>query len=405
MLRILYNAGPGNAFETFRMWKHGERDLVTSHVSYSGQMLEACERHGAAALITCYHETGQEQAHGDISIVRRPDLSRGKSKLAYHQSVWQKAQQNIRDAIEFDANVVVIAEDTNPLHYAPLRRRGVRVVQALHTRLWADNAHLGIMQRMRLRMLAKAYSSGDTIVLSASDVVSRQVAEVARRATPPILEFLPLYYAEHFAELPPPVQKQGKIEVFFIGRVEENKGVLDLVEIGILLKERGVNFRFQVCGTGSSLDKMKQMVTDLDLSEQFLFHGWCDRDRLREVITDCHVSIIPTRSDFIEGFNHVTVEAVLAGRPAVVSAICPAVHYVGNAVKIVQADNIHGYVEALETLARDPEKLSQHTAACQDAGKRFLDPSLSFGSVLDEVFRACSESRQVRPRRIDPAAI
>ncbi len=199
MLRVLYNAGPGNAFETFRMWKHRERDLVTSHVSYSGQMLEACERLGAAALITCTHETGQEQAHGDISIVRRPDLSRGKSGPAYHWSVWKKAQQNIRDAIDFDANVVVIAEDTNPLHYPPLRRRGVRLVQALHTRLWADNVHLGIMQRIRLRMLGKAYSSGGPIILSSSDVVTKQVLAISKQATPPILECLPLYFSEHFA--------------------------------------------------------------------------------------------------------------------------------------------------------------------------------------------------------------
>ncbi len=150
---------------------------------------------------------------------------------------------------------------------------------------------------------------------------------------------------------------------------------------------------------------MKQTVADLGLSEQFLFHGWCDRDNLRKVITDCHVSIIPTRSDFVEGFNHVTVEAVLAGRPAVVSAICSAVNYVGNAVQIVQAEDIPGYVEALETLARDPERLLQHTAACPDAGKRFLDARFSFGSVLDEVFQACAENRPIRPRRIDPAEI
>jgi glycosyltransferase involved in cell wall biosynthesis len=405
MLRIFYTAGPGNAFETFRMWAAGERDLTNSHVSYSGQMFEACARYGAAALITCTHGEGEEQAKGQISIVRRPDPSWGKSGLSYHRSLRQKARQIERDALAFDANVVVVSEDTDPSHYSALRRRGVPIVQALHTRLWPDRRPLSFMQRVRARSFGKGYGTPGTVVLSASDAISAQVASVTRGGHPPIVEFLPLYRAEHFEGVPPPARSADRLEILFIGRVEENKGVLDLIAIASLLKERGVDFRFQICGVGSSLERMQQMVVDEGLAERFLFHGWCDRERLRAVLAGCHVSIVPTRSDFVEGFNQVAVESILAGRPAVASDICPAVSYVGEAVRIVRADDIPGYADALEGLARDSATLSRHVAACPAAGSRFFDTRHSFGSALDEVFQASLEKRPIRSRRIDPAVM
>lgn len=402
MPRILYTAGPGNAFDTFRKWKDREKDLTTSHVSYSGQMLEACVRHGATALITCSHERGDEQTFDDISIVRRPDLAQGKSGLAYHRGVYQKAQQVVSDALDFNADIVLIAEDISPSHLAPLQRRGVKIVQSLHTRLWVESHPASFIKRMRLRGLAKSYKTGQTTILSCSDVVSGQVAELTKGKLPPIVEFLPLYYPEHYAGISAPRPHDDGMEVLFIGRIEENKGALDLVRIAQLLRERQVKARFHICGIGGALETMQQMTLDAGLADQFVFHGWCDRDRLRAVIADCHVSIVPTRSDFIEGFNQATVESVLAGRPAVVSDICPAVRYVSGAVDVVKADDIEGYANALEAWARDPNKLSDHAAACAAASKRLLDANYSFGSALDEIFLAHRENRPIRSRRIDP---
>ncbi len=403
MLRIFYTAGPGNAFETFRKWKNAERDLTNSHVSYSGQMLEACARHGAAALITCSHD-GAEDHHGDIRIVHRADLSRGKSGLAYHLSLRAKAQRNIRDALDFGANVVVISEDSNPAHYSALRRRGIRVVQSIHTRLYLGERPGRLMQRLRLKAFGKAYAKGETIVLSASDVITAQVTALAMGKMPPLIEFLPLYFPEHYAGIAPPQRSGDRLEVLFIGRIEENKGVIDLVAIADQLRASGINLRFQICGDGGALPAMKQRVVELGLSDSFLFHGWCDRNQLRAVMADCQLTIVPTRSDFIEGFNQVIIESILAGRPVVASDICPAVNYVGDAAQIVAADDLDGYVKALTYLAQNPEALALRTSACAEAGSRFLDPRYGFGAALDEVFTACAAKRLPQSRKIDPKA-
>lgn len=405
MLRVLYNAGPGNAFETFQRWQDQERDLVNSHVAYSGQMLEACARRGAALMITCTHEGGEEQRHGNVKIVPRTDLSRGKSGISYHRSIAAKALQNIRDAIDFNADVLIISEDSNPSHYQALLQRGVRIVQSLHTRLWIDGRKPSFLQRLRLKGFAKAYSSGEISVLSASDVITEQVAALTKGKMPPVLEFLPLYYPEHYADIPPPALDPSRLDIMFIGRIEENKGVFDLVSIAHLLRARNTDFRFQICGEGSALDRMRKKVSDQNLERYFLFHGWCDRDRLRAVMTQCQATIVPTRSDFVEGFNQVIVESVLAHRPIIASDMCPAVSYVGEAAVMVKADDIQGYADAISNLSHDMGALAGHIRACTGAGRRFLDPDYSFATALDEVFSAVKEKRAVRTRRIDPKAL
>lgn len=401
MLKVFYTAGAGNAFQSFREWTAGGRDIVNSHVGYSRQMFDALARHGAAARITCSFEGAEtEICHGDLAVIYRPDLSRGKSGLQFHRSLYEKARRNMREAMDFGADIVLIGEDTVPGHYAPLRRRGVMVVQALHTRLWQEGRSPSLMQRLRLRGYRKGYLHGRMPVLSCSDAVTAQVETLAGPHATPVFEFLPFYHLEHYGGLPAPDLAAPRLEIIFIGRIEANKGALDLIEIARRLITEDVDFRFHICGVGGASDVMQATVAEGGLAERFVFHGWCDRPDLRTVMAQCHVSIVPTRSDFIEGFNHIVVESVLAGRPAVASAICPAVHYVGGAADIVQPDDLAGYADALSLLARNREILRDRIDACAGAANRFLDEGNSFGAALDEVFDACREKRPIRDQRI-----
>lgn len=401
MLKVFYTAGPGDAFRSFREWKAGGRDLVNSHVGYSRQMFEALTRHGAAARITCSFEGDEtEMRYGNLAVVYRPDLSRGKAGLQFHRSLYEKARQNMREAMDFDANIVIISDDTIPGHYAPLRRRGVMVVQALHTRLWREDRPPSLMQRLRLRGYRRGYRHGRTPVLSCSDAVTAQVESIAGPRATPISEFLPLYHPEHYGGLPAPDLAAPRLEIIFIGRIEADKGALDLIEIARRMFAEGVDFRFHICGVGGASEAMQAAAAEQGLAERFVFHGWCDRDGLRAVMAKCHVSIVPTRGDFIEGFNHIVVESVLAGRPSVASGICPAVHYVGGAADIVQPGDLAGYADALSLLARDRNVLRGRIDACAGAGDRFLDEGNSFGAALDELFDAWRERRAMRDHRI-----
>ena len=52
----------------------------------------------------------------------------------------------------------------------------------------------------------------------------------------------------------------------------------------------------------------------MSLKEIVSIRGWTLQD-LQEVYARSHVSIVPTRSDYREGFAMTAAEAILAGRP------------------------------------------------------------------------------------------
>lgn len=400
MPKIFYTAGPGDAFQSFNEWKAGRRDLINSHVGYSRQVMDACARHDAEALITCSHHSMADQSHGGISLVYRPDLSEGKSGLGFYRSFREKAKANMRDALDFGADLVIVGEDNIPMLYEPLRRRGITVVQALHSRLWQEGRPLRIMQRLRLHDFRKSFASGRTPVLSASHAVTAQVEQLAGKGRTPILEFLPLYEQEHYGDLPPADTGCDILNIAFIGRIEADKGALDLITVADALRSMKVAVRFHVCGVGGAFDQMVAMSQEAGLGDHFVFHGWCDRSKLRQVLTLCQISIVPTRPEFMEGFNQVVIESVLAGRPPVASDACPAVAYAGDAVEVVQAGDLQGYVAAIAALARDKERLARRIAACAGIGRRFTDDGNSFGAALNEIFAAQREKRPVHGRRI-----
>ena len=65
--------------------------------------------------------------------------------------------------------------------------------------------------------------------------------------------------------------------MLFVGRVEHDKGVFDLVEIAKELARKGLNdIGFDVCGVGGALDELKRSVAASGLSDRGYF-AWSDR--------------------------------------------------------------------------------------------------------------------------------
>lgn len=403
MPKVFYTAGPGNAFATLRDFIEGREDGSTSHVAYSRQFYEACARHDATARVTCTHGQDAARLSGrGIELVRRANPSAGKSGLAWYWAEWLKARRNMAEARNFGADLVVLAEDSQPAFYAPLLRRGVTVVQVLHTRLWREGRRPSPMQRLWLGGFGRACAGRLAAVLSCSDVVTGQVRRLAGDRLSPVIEFLPLYRPHHYGGIAPPDAAAARPGIAFVGRVEANKGVFDLIGAARALAAQGTPAQFHICGTGPALEAMRAAAAAAGQGDSFTFHGWCDRARLREVLAGCQIGVVPTRSGFIEGFNQVAVEMVLAGRPVVLSDVCPAAGYLGAAAVSFPADDERAMSAALGRLIADRAELARRAAACAGAGARFFDERSSFGAALDEVFSALRERRAPRARLIPP---
>src|SRR6185312_8927579 len=221
------------------------------------------------------------------------------------------------------------------------------------------------------------------LVLSASGDISRQLDHLTAGEHRPVIEFLPTYRPGTFPQNPDPPGERSPFRVLFAGRIERNKGVFDLLEIARRLSAAGrTDIEFDLCGAGSALDELKRHVEQAGLSERFRLHGHRSRPEMREMFRQCHVLIVPTTTDFAEGFNQVVVEGVLAGRPVITSDVCPALEYVRDAVIEVPPDDVSAYEAAIVRLHDDPSLYEQKRAACGVLQTQFYDESRGWAAAL-----------------------
>jgi glycosyltransferase involved in cell wall biosynthesis len=176
--------------------------------------------------------------------------------------------------------------------------------------------------------------------------------------------------------------------VLFAGRIERSKGVFDLLNIARRFAAVGrTDVVFDLCGSGSALDELRRAVNESGVSATFNMHGHCDRQTMKGMFEKCHAVIVPTTTQFVEGFNQVVVEAVLAGRPVITSEVCPALEYVRDAVVEVPSDDVDAYHLAILNLMDDDALYERKCAACPGLQAQFYDISLGWAAALRAALR------------------
>jgi glycosyltransferase involved in cell wall biosynthesis len=112
------------------------------------------------------------------------------------------------------------------------------------------------------------------------------------------------------ADSPPPVPEEPR--VLFVGRLEEKKGALTLIEAA----ERLPSIRFDACGDGPLRETVE--AADAKLSN-LSYHGFISDERLRELRRRATVSLVP--SEWPETSGLVVFESLTEGIPVVASDI------------------------------------------------------------------------------------
>ena len=174
--------------------------------------------------------------------------------------------------------------------------------------------------------------------------------------------------------------------MFFAGRIETNKGVYDLLQIALRLEaDRKGAFHFDICGDGGQLVALRKRISELKLEKVVSSHGYCRPDKLARVLGGSHAWIVPTRSECEAGYEMVCAEAILANRPLITSAVCPALEDMRDATVEVQPHNIDQYCQAIFKLCDDPRYYSYKQGACAALQEPFYNLEKSWASKMKEV--------------------
>jgi phosphatidylinositol alpha-mannosyltransferase len=105
----------------------------------------------------------------------------------------------------------------------------------------------------------------------------------------------------------------GKINLLFVGRIEERKGLIYLLKAFLILKRKYQNLRLIVAGEGPEKENCKKFVRENNLKD-VVFLGSVEKE-LPSLYATCDIFCAP--SIFGESFGLVILEAMASGKPVV----------------------------------------------------------------------------------------
>ena len=188
---------------------------------------------GAEALCLPSFGSDERLSHDGISIESRPNPLDGQEGLGFYRAQLAYARQIAADVRSFRANTLLVMDDILPSLLTRVLSSDVRIVQMLPCTLWPEYGRTKPARNVALWFQRRFYRNDAAAILSASNVITRQVHTLAGERTRPILEFLPLYEEKMYGNVEPPTRPDSGFRVLFIGRVEREKGVFELLDDAI----------------------------------------------------------------------------------------------------------------------------------------------------------------------------
>jgi colanic acid/amylovoran biosynthesis glycosyltransferase len=143
-----------------------------------------------------------------------------------------------------------------------------------------------------------------------------------------------------------------------IGRLNEQKGQLLLLEAARELASRGLVFEIMLIGDGELRPQLEIFIRENDLQQHVILTGSLSGPRVREEILHARALVLPS---FAEGLPIVIMEAMAAGRPALTTYVAgiPELVRPGENGWLIPPGSVEELVVAMEeVLSCSPEKLA-----------------------------------------------
>jgi phosphatidylinositol alpha-mannosyltransferase len=181
--------------------------------------------------------------------------------------------------------------------------------------------------------------------------------------------------------------RDGTLNILFIGRLEERKGLIHLLKAYHRLRKRRVDARLLVIGAGPKLREYRRFVGLRQIRDVEFLTRVSDARKAR-YLASADIFCVPSTGQ--ESFGIVLLEAMAAGVPIVASDIHGYKNVLQRDVQglLVEPRNHRALAAALYALARDPELRHQ----MGEAGQRRA-PEYSWPRVTERVVEYYHEVR------------
>lgn len=380
---LMYVEGTGDIVEALTRWYKQEDVLTETSKTFSGQVFDFCKKNKLNTLaISAFHQAKRVEVEG-FTAYSQPKLTL-RGGIGYHLAQMLYGLKIVATAIRHRPRYLHITNGaTHWFMLAPLKLLGIQLFPQFHNTFWAKGyPPTGKIQRLLLKLDAWFLTHVATGAICCSPEIQHQITEITQGNSCPTYLFKAQFYRKSFINSPAPKAHEVKpFTIIFAGRVERNKGVFDILEMAKILRLDDV--RFHICGDGEALIDLKKQCSEEKLDAIVSIHGRLNRPALIERYALGHTVIVPTRSDFAEGFAMVAAEAILLNRPIITSSIVPALETLKTAAIEAEPENIDSYVGAIRQLMTDKALFEQKQHACISLCEQFLDEKEGLTKTLE----------------------
>ena len=143
--------------------------------------------------------------------------------------------------------------------------------------------------------------------------------------------------------------------LLFIGRLVEQKGVWDVIDLGRRLKRAGSSLHIDLVGEGPLREHLDAVVEREDLQNVHIL-GLIDEQEKWRLLTTSVLFLAPSRE---EGWGIAVGEALLAGVPVIARDLPAYGHFPSHVVRVVQDGS--DFVDAALALTEDPREIAEMT--------------------------------------------
>lgn len=142
------------------------------------------------------------------------------------------------------------------------------------------------------------------------------------------------------------------VTIVFLGWVERNKGIFELLEAINQLRDSGVHLL--IGGEGADDETFDTKTCELGLDEQVKRAGWVSGQEKLDLLAEADVFVMPS---YREGMPNALLEAMAAGLPCVASSVggIPDIITDGETGFLVEARDVTDLARALQKLISSPD--------------------------------------------------
>jgi len=153
----------------------------------------------------------------------------------------------------------------------------------------------------------------------------------------------------------PPNQKKS-YDIVFVGNVNKEKGIFELIEAVSILRSEGLKVTVAVIGEGPEKNLAVRAAQSLLVSEQIRFYGYvASPQRLVTLVGMARVFVLPS---YTEGLPRAMLESMSLGIPVLVTPV--------GGIKYVIEDGRNGFLVEPRSAAKLAEKIKEVLQVIKD---------------------------------------